>query len=246
MLSLLRSGRWQAFTLAALVAIIAFGLLSLWQYNRAEEERAEFATISAQMQADPTMLPPQASGSEVDWRHVELTGTYDPDAQLLIRNRPQDGRNGYWVSTLLRTDTGSVWVVRGWYPAQVAAGSEITAPAPPIGTVVVDGYARTPDGEPARRADDIPTGQATAVNPGGLSEIVSAPTPAAWYVIATNDPELAAVPPPEPTDGRNLSYAGQWLLFAAVVVGGWFFFLRREAVETSAEQQERAPTPSAS
>lgn len=242
MLSLLRTRRWQAFTAAALVAIIAFGLLSYWQYNRAEEERQEFATISAQMTADPTVLPQQASGAEVDWRHVELTGEYDPDAQLLIRNRPQDGRNGYWVTTLLRTDLGAVWVVRGWYPAQVAAGSETVAPAPPTGTVVVDGYARTPDGEPARRADDIPAGQATAVNPTGLSEIVAAPAPAAWYVIATNDPQLAAVPPPEATDSRNLSYAGQWLLFAAVVIGGWFFFLRREAAETAAAEPERTPT----
>ena len=50
MLSLLRNPRWQAFTAAALIAIVAFGLLSLWQYNRAEEERIEFSAISERLE----------------------------------------------------------------------------------------------------------------------------------------------------------------------------------------------------
>ncbi len=237
MLNLLRNPRWQAFTAAALIAIISFGLLSMWQYNRAEEERIEFSEIAERLNSPPAQLAYSDGGESVDWQRVQLTGEYDPTAQLLIRNRPQSGSNGFWVATLLRTDEGGTWVVRGWVPA--ALGNREPAPTPPTGTITVDGYARTPENAAARKADDVPVGQASAMNPAGLSELVAAPRPSAWFLIAGNDPELTPVPLPEPTDSRNLSYAGQWLLFAAVVIGGWFFFLRREAAETS-EEMNRA------
>jgi cytochrome oxidase assembly protein ShyY1 len=41
---------------------------------------------------------------------------------------------------------------------------------------------------------------------------------------------------PDVDENRNLSYAGQWLLFALVAVGGWFFFLRREARDDAARR----------
>ena len=240
MLSLLRNPRWQAFTAAALIAIVAFGLLSLWQYNRAEEERIEFSAISERLESPPASLAYTDASDAVDWQRVQVTGEYDPDAQLLIRNRPQSGSNGFWVTTLLLTDEGATWVVRGWLPA--AIGNLEPAPAPPSGILTVDGYARKPETAPARKADDVPAGQASAMNPEGLSELVAGPRPSSWYVIAANDPELTPVPLPEPTDSRNLSYAGQWLLFAAVVIGGWFFFLRREAAEVAAEHDQTDST----
>ena len=56
------------------------------------------------------------------------------------------------------------------------------------------------------------------------------------FLIAADDAFLRPVPPPEPTDSRNLSYAGQWLLFAGVAIAGWFFFLRREALDDDARE----------
>lgn len=235
MLSLLQTRRWLSFTAAALVAIVAFGLLSLWQYHRAEDKRLEYAAVAGRLSAEPTVPGYTDSGAGLDWRHVQLRGRYDPQAQFLIRNRPLGGSNGFWVASLLVTNEGSTWVVRGWMPAQGAASAAAAAPAPPEGDQVVDGYARMPDPDPARAAADIPPGQATAVNPADLSQLVGRASPATWYVIAAADSQLARIPPPEPTDSRNLSYAGQWLLFAAITVGGWFYFLRREAAELDAE-----------
>ncbi len=237
MLSLLRTGRWRSFTAAAFVAIIAFGLLSLWQYHRAEEKRVEFDAVAARMASDPAVPDYRADSADVEWQHVTLRGVYDPQAQVLIRNRPLSGGNGFWVASLLRTEAGSSWVVRGWIPAQGNATAEAAPPAPPAGEVAVDGFARLPDPEPARRAADVPAGQATAMNPAELSALLGRPAPSAWYVISARNPQDAAVTPiptPEPTDSRNLSYAGQWLLFAAITIGGWFFFLRREAAEQQA------------
>jgi cytochrome oxidase assembly protein ShyY1 len=44
---------------------------------------------------------------------------------------------------------------------------------------------------------------------------------------------LAFVSAPQIDDTMNLSYAGQWLLFAGVAIVGWYIFLRREAKEDS-------------
>lgn len=234
MLSLLRSGRWLGFTATAVVAIIAFGLLSLWQWHRAEQKQAEFAVVAAAMSADP--VPAAQVGTATPWQRVTATGTYDDAQQYLVRNRPQNGANGFQVVTLLRpADAGdpALWVVRGFLPATAAAAREVTVPDPPAGVVTVDGYARLSDTDPVRAAADVPAGQITAVNVAGLDALASVTT-TPWYLLAARDPGLAPVELPAADDGRNLSYAGQWLLFAAIAVGGWYYFLRREANEVAA------------
>ena len=51
------------------------------------------------------------------------------------------------------------------------------------------------------------------------------------------------LPVPTIDEGQNISYAVQWLLFAAVAMGGWFFFLRREAIEEAALRESSTPIP---
>ncbi len=232
MLNLLRTRRWQAFTAAAVLAILAFGLLSLWQWHRAEQKRAEFTTIATALAQTPVAAA--AVTAPADWQAVTAAGTYDPDRQYLVRNQPQDGANGFWVLSLLRTDTGpDLWVVRGWTPADLAQGLQQQPPAPPTGPVTVTGYARRTEPGPLRAGPDLPAAQVSRVTVAELDDTAGSTT-ADWFVIAQRDPALAPVPPPQPTDSRNVSYAGQWLLFAVITIGGWWFFLRREAKEDAA------------
>lgn len=230
MLRLLRTPRWQAFTAAAVVAIIAFGLLSLWQWHRAEEKRQEFTAVEQMLTAQPVAA--QSLTDPGDWQAVTTTGTFDPQQQYLVRNQPQNGANGFWVVTLLRSDPRDIWVVRGWIPVDLAKGPTQTPPSPPTGTTNVTGYARVSQSGPVRAGADLPPAQITAVAVAELDQLAGVDT-MPFFVVADNDP-LRPVPPPEPTDSRNLSYAGQWLLFAAIAIGGWYFFLRREAQDTEA------------
>jgi cytochrome oxidase assembly protein ShyY1 len=258
-LGLLRTGRWLAFTATAVAAIVAFGMLSLWQWHRAEEKRAEFAPIESAMNSPAVRLDaepgspgvpadgrqPGADTATRDWQRVTVTGTFDQERQVLVRNRPQDGSNGFQVLGLLTIDGGEgIWVVRGFMPASGAASASTQAPDPPSGEVTLTGYLRASEQAPARPAQDIPAGQVSAINAADLDALEGVTT-GGWYVLAASDPALKPVPLPGPTDVRNLSYAGQWLLFAAIVVGGWFFFLRREAreeAEASAPEQEHPIT----
>ena len=46
-----------------------------------------------------------------------------------------------------------------------------------------------------------------------------------------SEPDAQPVPVPAPAldDGPHLSYAGQWVLFAACAIGGWILVVRRTA-----------------
>ena len=120
MWSLLQTRRWVSFTLLVVVAITAFGFLSRWQWERAEEERSKKAAWSAQSTGPASSLA-DAIAQPTEWTPVRTSGRYDDEGTVLVRQRPLDGRNGFWVVTPLDTDAGRVWVARGWLPATGSA-----------------------------------------------------------------------------------------------------------------------------
>ena len=228
MISLLRTRRWQGFTAVVIITIIAFGLLSRWQWSRAEEKR-----IQQQAQSISQMQPITPSSGEPveEFTAVTLTGTYLPDTQRLVRQRPLEGRNGFWVMEQLATNQGAVWVLRGWVAASARASDTPAVPAVDSSVVAVTGIARPlPEGVALEDRGGLPLDQVTEIEAAQLPDrgVMD------WYLQQREsqpaDP-LIAVPLPEADDLQNVSYAIQWLLFAAVAIGGWFFFLRREARE---------------
>ena len=240
MLALLRTPRWLGFTAAALVAIVAFGFLSLWQWNRAEEKQTENATVVTNTQANAAPVD-EALAAPAEWDRVQVSGTFGTE-QYLVRNRPQGGSNGFWVVAPLISDGTyspageAVWVARGWIRQQTAAIEAVPAPDPPSGPVVVEGYLRPASPESARPSQAYPEGQVAALNPSELADLAGVTTDPAladWYVQAADgfagDATIQPLALPQADDAMNLSYAGQWLLFAAIAIGGWFYFLRREA-----------------
>jgi len=234
MLTLLRTGRWQGFTAVVIVAIVAFGFLSRWQWDRAEQKQiqAQEQTLSERAPTTPSLFD-----SPDEFTPVSLTGTYDPNAVRFVRQRPLEGRNGFWVMQQLRTIEGSVWVLRGWIPSGIRAGDSPDFDADDQETVTIAGVVRPlPEGADFDAEDrgGLPVDQVTEITTGQLPPA----TAANWYVqrqaanpdtLIDQSVELIPVPLPVNDDLQNISYAVQWLLFAAVAMGGWFFFLRREA-----------------
>jgi len=97
----------------------------------------------------------------------------------------------------------------------------------------VTGVARPlPEGEALTDRGGLPEQQVTQIVTAQLPD----PGSVNWYLQQTaSQPVDPVVPLPltEPDDLQNISYAVQWLLFAAVAIGGWYFFLRREAKESA-------------
>lgn len=213
-----------------IVAIVAFGLLSRWQWDRAEEKQLQ---QQAQVASQAEPITPQAGESVPEFSAITLTGIYLPETQRLVRQRPLEGRNGFWVMEQLGTDQGRVWVLRGWVPTTAQAGDSPVVPAVDAPLVRVTGVARPlPEGEVLTDRGGLPEQQVTQIVTAQLPD----PGSMDWYLQQTastpTDP-VVPVPLAQPDDLQNISYAVQWLLFAAVAIFGWYFFLRREAKEST-------------
>jgi len=252
-MTLLRTRRWLGFTVVVIVSIVAFGLLSLWQWHRADDKRMQRIELQNALAAQPApldevVLPANGITATDEWRHVQVTGTYLPQTQVLVRKRPLDTRNGFWVMTALETSGGSVvWVNRGWMPTSGDALSTPDSPTAPPATVSVTGYLRPYEEADPRSNEGLPTGQIAAVAPD-LLPVIDDGFPG-YVQLSDSSPaqqDLIALPLPSVDESRNISYAVQWLIFAFVAIGGWFFFLRREAAEDAQRRRAADQSPASS
>ena len=224
MRALLRTRRWIGFTSIVVIVIVAFGLLSAWQFARAEERQRQAAEIRVSENAD---LTSPFEGAFASWHRVRVVGEFRPGTERAVRKRPLNGANGFWILTLLDTPKGSTWVNRGWIPATGAAEAAPDFPPLPQGSVVVTGVLRP--FEDARPSDGLPDSVVGAVDRDSLGIRGSLDGYLQREVSDPPEPDLVPVPIPVIDAGRNISYAIQWIIFAAVAVVGWWAMLAREA-----------------
>lgn len=215
--------------LLALVAIVGFILLGLWQLDRHAEKSDLRDAVAAGQALPPLELENAAEGS---FRRVVALGTYDSSLQTLVF-RSYEGSSGYHVLTpLVVADGSAVLVDRGWIPL------DFDPPAPPPGMVKAAGVLWP--SEAGSSTPDSPPAVVTRIDP----EIQQAFAP---YSLRSDYLVLAPSPVPEPYPvqdeapgvglGPHLGYAGQWFLFAGVVAIGYPVLLRRTLL-----RDRRAPS----
>ena len=227
--AILTEGRFRrSLALAVLFALLCAGL-SWWQFARRSETAAENRQITANWHAQPrpvTELLPSPAGFDpaTRWRPVEARGTYLTARQVLVRNRPLNGRPGFEVLTPLLMDDGRVFVVdRGWVSIGSTQDRPDVVPAPPAGRVVVT--ARLQESEPDLVGRGAPPGEIADVNLPLLARSLPGTTyTGAYGLVRSESPAVSSVPIPavEPSadlgtdEGTHLSYALQWILFALI------------------------------
>ena len=231
----LASGKWVALTLGGLLLIVAFGVLSFWQWQRAQRDQA---VRPVQPYAE-VFVQGEPLGTDQYGARVTLTGTYDADHQLLVRH----GR-GFWVVTPLRTAEGPV--------VAVARADVTSTDAPAVadvtpGTVTVVGFAQPFEGDPGTPST-LPAGQSDRLTEAALG--ASYDLVDGWVALESQTPPAAVAAPTVPvalgpTAGsglrlQNLSYAFQWLVFAGFVVFFWVRMLRDD-LRTAADERPPAP-----
>lgn len=208
--------------------------LGRWQLHRLEERRAWNQQVTSNLESAP--LPAEQLLSSptprLEWRRVSMTGTFDPSQQIVIRGRYHEGRYGYEVLTPLRPPSGPALLVdRGWVPAGASATTPPEVPAPPSGTVTVEGRVRLGDGPsrpgPSGAIIGLPTRAANQIKPQQLAKEIPYPIYNAY--IEMTAPKLTspvAVPKPELSQGPHLAYAIQWFFFALLGAIAPFFYRR--------------------
>jgi surfeit locus 1 family protein len=239
MRSLLRPTAVLSHVLVLFVVLVLVGL-GQWQFERLDERRDQNERLESRLAAEPVDLDALASEGEVDdvaleYRRVQVTGTYLGDEELLLEGRQfrgQAGRDSF-VPLELRDGT-LVLVRRGWVPRDLGP-PPVAEAAPPSGQVTVEGYLERSVPQPGFGPQNPVDGELAILQvpdvervaqqlPGPTFPMIvrltgQEPLPDAEVATARGLPSLPAVHPQEPFDeGSHLSYGIQWSIFALLAL----------------------------
>lgn len=247
--------RWWGINLFVVLGVPFCLFMGTWQLGRFEDRVATHEEATSARPADRAAAPLDSLlpvDKNTSGRLASVSGEYAD--QLLVPERRLDGKSGFYVLTLLKTDTGkAVPVVRGWLPGTADAGR---APAAPTGRVEVTGALQASESSSSKgvySSGGLPAGQLGVIGAASLVNIVPYGLYDAWLTVQTPADGMTPVPAQAPVNTgldlkafQNLGYTGEWFVFAAFVLFMWFRLYRRE-VETLRDAEagllEEEPQP---
>ena len=209
-----------------------------WQFHRGVARHDRNAQITSHIDLP---VAPLASVSERpqanEWQRVSVTGSFDPNRQILLRNHYFEGKYGFEILTAFTSMDGEkFWVDRGWIQAGATATEQPEIPALPEGDVTIVGRIRLDTSLPQGNFFAIPTGKSNGLisEANAQSSNVETGIQSDFYLdlLSGNRAELkpaVTAEVPELSDGPHFAYALQWVIFAGLVVYGRFL-IRREVL----------------
>ena len=248
------SRQWIVTTLLVLAGAALCARLGVWQLARLEQRRAFNAHIEAMWAADPLTISGQPADdlTTMEYRAVKVSGTYDFENQVVLRNQYFQNQYGYHLLTPLLLDDGSaVLVDRGWIPADGNDSAADWRAYDQLGSVTLQGQIRLGQTKPDLGGVPDPTlapGETrlefwNIVNLERIGQQLPYPL---LDIFIQPDVDPADVAPPVPyqpeielTEGPHLGYAGQWFTFAAILLIGYPFYLRKKLVPSDASKEEK-------
>ncbi|RSS79263.1 SURF1 family protein [Streptomyces sp. WAC06614] len=229
--------RWWGINLFVVLAVPFCLFMGTWQLGRFEDRVDSHREATAERPAAAAAAPLDSLlpvDRRTSGRTASVSGQYAE--QFLVPERLLDGKTGFYVLTLLRTDGGkAVPVVRGWLPGAPDASR---APAPPAGRVEVTGALQAAESSSTKGVHaegGLPPGQLGIIGAASLVNLVPYELYDAWLTVQTPADGLTPVPARAPSNTgldlkafQNLGYTGEWFVFAAFVLFMWFRLYRRE------------------
>jgi surfeit locus 1 family protein len=243
---MLLTPKWILTTLLVLAALAVLARLGIWQLDRLELRRAFNAHYSEVMDMPPLEISTASAEdlSAMEYRAATVTGVYDYEHQIALRNRYHDNVYGYHLLTpLILSDGSAILVERGWIPA---SGNETPADWRKYdqpGQITLSGILRLGQ-EPEMGGvpdPELAEGQTRLEfwNNVNLARIQSQiPTPLLpvffqpdYDPADSQPPIIPARPEIEISEGPHFGYAMQWFTFAVMLALGYPFFLRKQLSE---------------
>ncbi len=211
-------------SLVALVLVILFLWAGQWQYERGVERHAKNTLIKEQSLLQPIQVSQLNDDiTALEWRKITLSGFFDSNNEILLRNRYHEGFYGFEQLTLFAFGEKKIWVDRGW----IKAGADATI-SPKLqetyeGNLTITGR--------IRMDSSLPRGKFFAISQDSNRNMVSqldarkGVQTEKFYVdlISASDARMNPDVPvelPELSDGPHMAYALQWVFFAGLVIYG--------------------------
>jgi surfeit locus 1 family protein len=241
------SRQWILATLFVLAGSALCVRLGIWQLDRLAQRRVFNAHYLATTEMSP--LPLDSASLAIDlttmeYRAVTVTGTFDFEHQVALRNRYHNDEYGYNLLTpLILSDGTAILIERGWIPATGNASPSDWRKYDQPGAQTIRGLLRlgqakpdlggVPDPELAPGQDHLDFWNIVNLErislqiPNKLLPVFIQPNP---------DETLTAPPYPyqpeiEITEGPHFGYALQWFTFASILFFGYPFYLRHQLKE---------------
>ncbi|MGH3942987.1 MAG: SURF1 family cytochrome oxidase biogenesis protein [Pseudonocardiaceae bacterium] len=248
---LLRPG-WVALTVAVVgFAVLAFTLLAPWQFHRSEQRNTRNAAIEESFTTAPQPLRDvlaagAAPAAGTEWRQVQLTGRYLPQAEMVARLRTVQGEPAFEVLIPLRLADGSAVLVNRGYLRPAEGVRVPDYPVVPAGEVTLTGRLRGDepdphDGEVVMQDDHR---QIYAVNSRTVSAATGVALEPGYVQLAEATPGvLSPLPLPQLDSGPHFAYALQWLAFGVMAPLGLMYFAWQEVTGGRREGRSSDPAP---
>ena len=249
--------QWLALYVVAIAfAYLCFTVLAPWQLGKNTTTSRENAQISDSVSRPPvplnTLLPHQDSSAPGDqWRQVTATGTYQPEAQVVVRLRVVDGDPAYEVLLPFRVDGGpTVLVDRGYVKPD--RGTQVPDfAAPPTGKVTITARLRDPESVVAGKEPFRENGvqQVYSINTGQVAQVTGVPLAGSYLQLVDGQPGgLGVIGLPHLDAGPFLSYGIQWIAFGIIAPIGVGYFVvaelkQRRREKADVESRAAASTP---
>lgn len=228
--------KWIGFHLLCIAAVAAMVSAGTWQWSRHEQRQQFEQEVRDRTDADVAPLERLAGVDDpavLEWRRVEVTGTYVPDREFEVVNVSQGGTSGHDAVSALRLADGSLLLVNRGF----AVGTT-PLPAAPAGEVTVIGRIRTTQTAGTGQASDDGTQRLTQirrVDIAALEQQFDEPV-LPFYVdllesTPAEHPSLQPVASPSLGGGPpHVSYTIQWFTFSVCVVVGWVLAVRKSVL----------------
>jgi surfeit locus 1 family protein len=216
---------WALFkTLIALLLIIFCVWGSQWQYHRGVDRHARNAVIEERIAKSSIELSTMTGElPDYEWQTVSTLGTFDTKKQILLRNRYNDGKYGYEVLTLFRSNENKkFWVDRGWVEAGATATTPPVVTTLPQGEVSITGRLRLDSSLPRGSFFALPSkGEGLVSELNAQSQLDTEK----FYIDLLSGSDASLTPEvtaqlPELSDGPHMAYALQWIFFGGLVIYG--------------------------
>lgn len=244
------SRKWFFTTLLVVVGTLVLIRLGIWQLDRLAARRVDNAHYVATTSMSPLDLNAEipAALDEMEYRAATVTGEYDFENQIAVRNQVYQDQYGYHLFTPLLFDSsavasGQAWsavlVDRGWIPMDGNSTAADWRKYDEPGEVKIEGVIRLGLGKPAFGGveDSLPTSGARLEiwNNADVPHVADqTPYPILKiYIQQAEDasdttPPIPSAPVFELTEGSHFGYAVQWFTFAAILFFGYPFYVRKQ------------------
>ncbi|MEY4989390.1 MAG: hypothetical protein RI933_1023 [Actinomycetota bacterium] len=225
--------RWVGWLMLASLFAVACVFLSQWQFARRGEAVAKIDLVLANYDREAVpveeLVDPANFDPALEWRPVQLRGSFVTDAAHLVRNRPLNGQPGFLQVIPFKLSSGAIVLVEtGWLPTSSDLGVPNSIPLPGNNEQTITARIRPSEPELGR---DAPTGQLATISPKALADKTGLEPVQSFYVRLTKQYSESApklLLKPELTEGNHLSYALQWILFALMGFAALIWAIRQE------------------